>query len=104
LLELLGASGRQRALAEARRRLDDGKSLGGEFGQDRDEPGTCDQPAESCRQNFGREEWQLSPGRRGSRPTSDIARSRLDQELPLIAVSAPPIRGVLTVMKVYDLY
>ncbi|WP_334384570.1 hypothetical protein [Bradyrhizobium sp. AZCC 2262] len=83
LLELLGASRRQRSLAEACRRLDDGKPFGREFGQDRSESGTCDQPAESRRQNLGREEWQLSPGGRGGRSGSKIARSRLDQGLPL---------------------
>jgi len=47
---------------QSRRRLDNGKSLAGEFGQDGDEPGTRDQPTESRRQDFGRQEWQLSPG------------------------------------------
>src|SRR5437879_13815503 len=103
LLKLLGPSGRQRGLAEARWRLDDRKSLSREFGQDSDEPGTCDQPAESCRQNFGREEWQLSPGGQGARSNSKIARARLDQGLPLIPVSPPPIWGVPRVTRVYDL-
>src|ERR1700730_1580140 len=103
LLERLGQGGRERGLAEARWRLDDGKSLGREFGQDGEEPRTRDQPPESCRHDLGRQKWHLSSAGQGARSICKMARVRLDQGLPLIPVSPPPIRGMPTMTKVYDL-
>src|SRR3984893_11147967 len=99
LLERLGQGGRERGLAESRRRLDDAKSLGREFGQDGEEPRTCDQPPESCRHDLGRQKWRLPCAGQGAGSNSKIVRARLDQGLPLIPVNPSPIRGVPTVTK-----
>src|ERR1700693_4824391 len=101
LLERLGQGGRERGLAEARWRLDDGKSLGREFGQDGEEPRTRDQPPESCRHDLGRQKWHLSSAGQGARSIGKMAR--LDQGLPLSTSVLPPIRGMPTMVEVYDL-
>jgi predicted ATPase/DNA-binding winged helix-turn-helix (wHTH) protein len=93
LLKLLGPSGRKRGLAEASWRFDDAKALSREFGQDGDEPRTCDQAPESGRHDLGRQEWQLSFAGQDARSKCEMARSRLDQWLPLRASVLPPFGG-----------
>ena len=78
---------------QSRRRLDNAESLSRELGQDSEEPRTCDQPPKSCRQDFGREEWQLSSAGQGARSICKMAGARLDQGLPLSTSVLPPFGG-----------
>jgi len=70
-------------LCRSPRRLDDGKALGGEFGQDRDEPGTCDQPAESCRQKL--------VARNGSCPLAGAVAIPVERICSIAAGSRAPL-------------
>jgi len=63
------------------------------FGQDGEEPRTCDQPPESCGHGLGRQEWQLSSAGQGARSICKMAGARLDQGLPLSTSVLPPSGG-----------